>query len=120
MSIIRTHEKAWESVPRAAAENLDMSAITRGVLFWLLTRPANWEVRVGAMQHMTGISAHLWQTKVRPELEKTGYLVVKRGRGKGGKIAWRFDVFSVPKPPKPSTIPKSVRHGAAMPGEMGD
>ena len=98
MSMIRTHKKAWESVPRAAAEDLRLSCQTRGLLFWLLTRPSDWQVRVGAMMRLSGITKHTWP-KMRAELISAGYMVAKKGRSVGGKIAWSFDVYSV------STIP---------------
>ena len=100
MSMIRTHVKAWESVPRAAAEDLRMSCQSRGVLFWLLTRPADWQVRIGAMMRLTGLTKHTWP-KVRAELISSGYLTAKKGRSIKGKIEWSFDVYSL------STIPPS-------------
>ena len=101
MSMIRTHTKAWESVPRAAAEDLRMSCQARGVLFWLLTRPADWQVKIGPMMRLTGITKHVWP-KVRSELTEAGYLVAKKGRAVGGKIVWSFDVYSLSTNPPPA------------------
>ncbi|MDP1592785.1 MAG: hypothetical protein Q8L80_00885 [Gallionella sp.] len=111
MSMIRTHTKAWESVPRAAAEDLRLSCQTRGVLFWLLTRPSDWCVRIDPMMRLTGITKHTWP-KIRDELIKAGYLVAKKGRTVAGKITWNFDVYSIsiiePSPDLPGVVKPSM------------
>ena len=99
MSMIRTHTRAWESVPRAAAEDLRLSVGSRGVLFWLLTRPSDWQVRIGAMLRLTGITKNNWP-KIRDELISAGYLTAKKGRA-AGKIVWTYDVYSVSIKPSP-------------------
>ena len=110
--MIRTHVKAWESVPRAAAEDLRLSCQTRGVLFWLLTRPVDWQVRIGAMMRLTGTTKHTWP-KIRDELISAGFLVAKKGRSVGGKIAWNFDVYSVSTIPPSPALRRMVNRGMA-------
>ena len=120
MSMIRGHVKAWESVPRVAAEDLRLSVSTCGVLFWLLTRPADGNIRIGALMRLTGISKHTWP-KIRDELIAAGYLVAKKGRAVGGQITWNFDVYSVsikPLPDLPSPVNRVVvdEPSPALPG----
>ena len=110
MSMIRTHTKAWESVPRAAAEDLRMSCQSRGVLFWLLTRPADWQVKIGPMMRMAGITKHTWP-RLRKELISAGYLVAKKGRAAGGKIVWDYDVYSVSTTPPSPDLRGMVKRG---------
>ena len=96
MSIIRTHRGGWEAVPRIAAENQRLGLEARAVLFWLLTRPQDWEIRVGPMLKQTGCSQYIWLKKVKPQLIKTGYLTCKRVKLEGGRIGWEFDVYTDP------------------------
>lgn len=95
MSIIRTHTKRWESVPRAAFEDLRLSLEARGLLGWLLTRPGNWSVRVAPMLALTGTSKRRWP-RIRDELAAVGYLEITRTKAPDGKIIWLFDVYSQP------------------------
>ncbi len=118
MSIIRTHTNAWKSVPSAAAEDPRMSNTTRGVLFWLLTRPENWEIRIGAMLRLTNTSETIWQKRVRPELVNAGYLVVTKSRNPtNGYIEWQFDVYSISRISLPSPRSPSLENpGMDNPG----
>lgn len=116
MSIIRTHSKGWEAVPRAPFEDRRLSLVTRGVLGWLLTRPENWEIRVSSMLRLLPMSEFIWQKTVSPELQSAGYLTVSRSR-EGGRWVWDYSVVSVPpdniEMESKHAIPKKFRHGDA-------
>lgn len=82
---------AWErdftQVPNIYARDKDLSWVARGILIWLMTHDAGYQVTMG------GIEAASWKEgreAVRSavaELEKAGYLHRQQKRGTGGRLA---------------------------------
>lgn len=131
--------RSFSAIPDDILEDTRMRTETRLVLGWLIGRPDGWEVRVGHVQHVLGLSERRWVT-VRKELEALGYLRQIRRRNAEGKFLWEHIVSDTPMisdpepegdessiPPKPQdgpearkTIPPKPMHGSSMHGQRGD
>ncbi len=85
----------WAPVSRRALDDEGLSLACKGLLGWLLTRPDDFKIKVWYVQKHLKIGQDKWQ-KLRNELEKAGYLRVKKFKGEGGKFIWKFLLTDVP------------------------
>ncbi|WP_153116906.1 hypothetical protein [Rhodocyclus tenuis] len=127
---IRVHRRqSWSSVPDAVLEAVGMSFGARLVLAWLLGRPTDWEIRIGHMCRVLGLTEKTWP-RIRDELRAAGFFESERTRrkeGEGmGRFEWRNAVTDAPLyaiPPKRgngSTIPPKSMDGKRMDAGGGD
>lgn len=68
---------------------------TRLVLSWLIGRPNGWEVRVGQMISVLGLSRERW-SRARREMQRWGYLKQTRNRKPDGSFEWEIVVTDTP------------------------
>ncbi len=91
--------------PTAVFLDLRLSLDTRTVLGWALSRPNDWNFRIGHMCHTLGISDKKWP-RMRDEMVAVGYLSVTKKRGavfsrKANKIIenaiiWEYEFTDAP------------------------
>ena len=133
--------------PTSVFLDLRLSLDTRAVLGWALSRPNDWNFRIGHMCHTLGISDKKWP-RIRDEMVAVGYLSVSQKRGavfsrKANKmienaILWEYEFSDAPlldsllssTPPNRgdgknsqnlhSSIPPKRRDGSRMDGEGED
>lgn len=131
MSTVRVRKRQrWSAVPDAVLENTSLSFSARLTLGWLLGREEGWEIRVGYMCKVLGLTDKTWP-RVRGELIEAGfYSQQKNVDGATGRIFWQCEVTDAPLysdkpiPPKrgdgQKTIPPSGMDGSSMDGKGGD
>lgn len=121
---------SYSSVPDAVLENLSLSFTARITLAWLLGRPPGWEVRVGHLRRVLGLSDKTWP-RARDELATAGFYRQERTTGRSNKFVWRHWVTDAPLyesnpadpiPPKggDGATPPRGRDGGGMDAEQGD
>src|SRR5262249_62115727 len=83
--IHKTKRDPWVQVDKRIFENVELSWAARGLLGYLLSRPDNWQVRMGDLisRGPTGRDAMRRMVK---ELETAGYVRRGRERGGGGRL----------------------------------
>jgi hypothetical protein len=98
--IIKNHEETgrWKTMPAEIFDHPGLSPVTRATLGWILTRPDGWELVIGPMLMIVGISEHIWLKTVRPELMEHGYLLCDKFTEKG-RVVWIYTVVSRPSQP---------------------
>lgn len=82
---------AWErdftQIPNVYARDRDLSWVARGILVWLLTHDAGYQVTMGAIEQASWKEGREAVRSAVAELEKAGYLHRQQKRGKGGRLA---------------------------------
>jgi hypothetical protein len=100
-TIIRTNSSSYFTVPRATAQDRQLSFEARGVLMYLLSKPDDWQTRISDLQQGCG------RDKIRrilAELEKARYLKHEHEHDKQGRFKQTiYRVYDVPQPENPST-----------------
>jgi hypothetical protein len=90
-TILRVDKRAgrWEAVPVALISDERLGFDTRGFAVWLMSKPDGWEIRAGALPYLlkdlNRSRGHVGRDKARRflrELERAGYLVRTRTRGR--------------------------------------
>jgi hypothetical protein len=97
MSILRvdTAEGRWTAVPIQTANDSRLSLDTRGLIVFLLSKPADWQVMATALPYLLKDNntqgGHVGRHRVRrmlKQLEKAGYLTRVRARDANGQWSW--------------------------------
>ncbi|WP_269405650.1 hypothetical protein [Microbacterium oxydans] len=82
---------AWErdftQIPNVYARDKDLSWVARGILIWLMTHDAGYQVTMGAIEAGSWKEGREAVRSAVAELEKAGYLHRQQKRGKGGRLA---------------------------------
>ena len=118
-SVVKIQKRrAFSAVPDDILEDTRMRTETRLVLGWLVGRPNGWEVRVGHVQRMLGLTRPRW-VKARKEMELFGYLLQIRRQKVNGHFVWEHIVTDTPKVSK-STIVLKSNDGKTIDGKPHD
>jgi len=72
-----------------------MSFGARVVLAWLLGREDGWEIRIGHMCRVLGLTDKSWP-RIRDELRSAGFFESTRLKADGGRFEWRNAVTDAP------------------------
>ena len=119
---------AFSVVPDAVLENLGLSFSARVALAWLLGRPTGWQVRVGHLCRVLGLTGRTWP-RSRKELEAAGFFRQERRRGSGNQFVWVHlvtdaplyaDQTSIPTDREDGSIPTVCRDAARIDACRGD
>lgn len=82
---------AWErdftQVPNVYARDRELSWVARGILVWLMTHDAGYQVTMGAIENASWKEGREAVRSAVAELEKAGYLHRQQKRGTGGRLA---------------------------------
>lgn len=82
---------AWErdftQVPNAYARDKSLSWVARGILMWLMTHDAGYQVTMSAIEQSSWKEGREAVRSAVSELEKAGYLHRQQKRAKGGRLA---------------------------------
>lgn len=82
---------AWErdftQIPNIYARDKDLSWVARGILVWLMTHDAGYQVTMGAIEQASWKEGREAVRSAVAELEKAGYLHRQQKRGAGGRLA---------------------------------
>jgi len=100
-SAIRVKRRAYSSVPDDILTDRRLSWRARIVLSWMLGRSPEFELRIGPIRRLFGLSEQQW-SKVRWELQNTGYFQQERVQGEHGKFVWFHVVTDTPEIPSPT------------------
>ena len=106
------HGRRFGMVPDYVLESKDLSLPARAVAAWLAGRSDGFQVRIGPMCRMLGLSEARWRT-IRKELERIGWWQSCRCRTVDGRIVWRHEFRDTP---PAATIPKKTTDGPTMDG----
>lgn len=99
--------RSFSAIPDDILEDTRMRPETRLVLGWLIGRPDGWEVRVGYVQRVLGLTKPRW-AKARKEMEACGYLEQLRRKSTNGKFVWEHFITDSPTMVRKSTDGKSI------------
>lgn len=102
---------AFSVVPDAVLENLGLSFSARVALAWLLGRPTGWQVRVGHLCRVLGLTGRTWP-RSRKELEAAGFFRQERRRGAGNQFVWVHVVTDAPLYVAQASIPTNREDGS--------
>jgi len=102
---------AFSVVPDAVLENVGLSFSARVALAWLLGRPTGWQVRVGHLCRVLGLTDRTWP-RSRKELEMAGFFRQERRRGAGNQFEWVHLVTDAPLYADQTPIPTERGDGA--------
>lgn len=112
----------WSAVPDSVLEAVGMSFGARVVLAWLIGREDGWEIRIGHMCRVLGLTDKSWP-RIRDELRSAGFFASVRRKAEGGRFEWEHTITDSPLyaiPPKwgggsqhPVTVAKHPRNSAA-------
>lgn len=82
---------AWErdftQVPNVYARDSELSWVARGILIWLMTHEAGYQVTMGSIEQASWKEGREAVRSAVAELEKAGYLHRQQKRGAGGRLA---------------------------------
>lgn len=124
MSIIKVDLSAggWTAISNKAAADARLSLDTRGLMVFLLTRPAGWQVRATLLPSLIKDnslrSGHLGRESIRRmlrQLESAGYLTRRCFRDQRGHWVWE-NVLS----PMPEAVAQKAVDGVAADGVAED
>lgn len=91
IKIIRAKHDAstrWFITARQSAQDSELSFLARGILWYLLSKPDNWEIRPEDIQREGNIGRDATKNAIK-ELQKRGYLTEqKRYKDHSGHWAW--------------------------------
>lgn len=90
--------KDFASIPNAICREKELSLDTIGVLVYLLSLPADWEVRADHIRKEFGIGKDK-QQRIFKELEDAGYLVREKVRGAYGRWITGITIHQTPQKP---------------------
>lgn len=97
---------AWErdftQVPNSYARDRDLSWVARGILVWLMSHDAGYQVSMATIEQASWKEGREAVRSAVAELEKAGYLHRQRQRGQGGRLAGYL--FHLQDPHQLSTI----------------
>ena len=126
MAIIkRAIREDFEVVLRSTMQDKSISLDTKGMLFFLLSLPSNWEIKVWWLKRELNIGDDRMKRMLK-ELVATRYIVRKSFNGCGGKINWEMEVYPEPQPTivglsiDGSTTDGSTTDGSAINGKPHD
>lgn len=106
------HGRRFGIVPDYILEAKGISLQVRAVAAWLAGRSDGFQVRIGPMCRMLGLSEARWRS-IRKELERIGWWQSCRCRTADGRIVWRHEFRDTP---PAATIPKKTTDGQTMDG----
>lgn len=107
------HGRRFGIVPDYILEARDISLQARAVAAWLAGRSDGFQVRIGPMCRMLGLSEARWLT-VRKDLQRIGWWQSYRRQTSSGKIAWCHEFKDTP--PAAATIPQKTMDGQTTAG----
>lgn len=98
--------RGWTSIPNAALEDARLSWRARGILAYLLSRPADWSTDSERLAAIAKEGREAVRTALR-ELEANRYLFRVKAQGAGGKWTTEYVVYDTPLDPRitPGTQP---------------
>lgn len=83
-------------LPNSIVERNDMSSKAKGILWYLLSKPENWQTNMSDIENHMKESASAVASGIK-ELENLKYLVKERVKGKNGKFdGWDYFVYDSP------------------------
>lgn len=102
------HKRDYTCVSNEILQRKDMSMRAKGLLVYLLSLPENWEI------HKTELQKHFTDGRdavfrAFEELEKKGYIQVKKYRDQEGKFRVDYTVYE--EPIKPQHPERNYRYG---------
>lgn len=118
---------AWErdftQIPNLYARDQSLSWVARGILIWLMTHDAGYQVTMGAIEQASWKEGREAVRSAVAELEKAGYLHRQQKRGKGGRLAGYIfhlrDPFQLPTVGAPQ-LPIGALMAVDNPASTGD
>lgn len=119
LKIRKTRNDPWTTVDNRVFYDLRLSLEARAVLGWMLGRSDGFEIRIGPLCRMLGVSDTKWR-RIRGELTAAGYFVQAKRPGAGGRFVWENEVTDYPLDRVPSpfhTIPLKSTDGYSKSGE---
>lgn len=95
MGIARLHRKRhnFSIIDNQAAEDKTLSWKARGILWYLLTKPDNWKVRISDLVAKSDKDGRDSVKAGFKELEQAGYAIRNRTRNEQGQFEWVTEVF---------------------------
>lgn len=106
------HGRRFGIVPDYILESKDISLPARTVAAWLAGRSDGFQVRIGPMCRMLGLSEARWRS-VRKDLQRIGWWQSCRCQTADGRIVWHHEFRDTP---PASTIPQKTMDGQTMDG----
>lgn len=117
-SLLRVKNKhRFGIVPDRLLEDKRLSLSARAVAAWLAGRGDGFEIHIGTMRRILGISEFVWK-RTRKELENIGWWNSERITGPGGTFCWEHEFEYLDQTDQ--TIPKFPMDGSPMDGKLGD
>ena len=104
-------------VPDRLLEDKRLSLSARAVAAWLVGRSDGFEIHIGAIRRILGLSEFIW-ARTRKELKDIGWWNSKRMKGPGGTFCWEHEFEYLDQTDQ--TIPKFPMDGSPMDGKLGD
>lgn len=96
-------ENPYVQISRALANDGTLSLEARGLMLYLLAKPADWQIQMTDLQRAAGCGRDQMKRIMR-ELETAGYIVRTRSHSERGHWVWESMVYEVPQSPiEPST-----------------
>jgi len=97
MAILRTNKRDnFTILPNSTLQNVRLSWEARGLLAYLLSLPANWQIHMSELVERAP-SGKDKLTRIVKELTEKGYIIKAHLRGERGRFAdWVYDVFDEP------------------------
>jgi hypothetical protein len=108
--IIRTvkdRSNPYVMIARALFDNTRLSIEARGTMGYLLSKPDNWQVRMGDLQRACGVGRDRLR-RILKELAAEGYLHRERRHGEAGRWEWVSVVYETPSTENPSMVQPSM------------
>jgi hypothetical protein len=100
ITIRKSREFDYRSIPTYVLEDWRLSLDSRAVASWLAGKENGWEVRIGPLRHILGISGNTRWSRIARELIAAGYLDRYRYQNARGHWRWAY-VFSLASPVPP-------------------